>query len=204
MPRADWRSPAAYEDKRSLDAPGFAWEVLRRNPEFQREHQRLSRAFDRDALTPKQLEAFARRWGVRFREAHARLRKRCDPLDGDGPSECRCPDTGAQRDCQSCARRQAARMGRCACRRWPRAFDHVLRRRIAGASSRRCGCTSHERRASVGSTVRGSRGRGASTLARTQRTLTRPRSGDPSAITTRSLRPLPACARCKTRARNLP
>ena len=28
MPHAEWRSPAAYEDLRSLDAPGFAWEFL--------------------------------------------------------------------------------------------------------------------------------------------------------------------------------
>ena len=28
MARADWRSPGAYEDLRSLDAPGFAWEYL--------------------------------------------------------------------------------------------------------------------------------------------------------------------------------
>ena len=101
MAPTDWRSSAAYEDKHSLDAPGFAWEFLRRNPEFQREHQRLSRALDRDALTPKQLEAFARRWGVRFREAHARLLKLCDPLDSDGAADCRCPDGGVRRDCRS-------------------------------------------------------------------------------------------------------
>jgi hypothetical protein len=26
MSRADWRAPGAYEELRSLDAPGFAWE----------------------------------------------------------------------------------------------------------------------------------------------------------------------------------
>jgi len=28
MPRAEWRSQAAYDDLRSLDAPGFAWQFL--------------------------------------------------------------------------------------------------------------------------------------------------------------------------------
>ena len=39
MPRAEWRSPAAYEDLRSLDAPGFAWEFLSRNSGFRERPQ---------------------------------------------------------------------------------------------------------------------------------------------------------------------
>jgi hypothetical protein len=34
MTSDDWRSPARYEDLRSLDGPGFAWEYLRRNTAF--------------------------------------------------------------------------------------------------------------------------------------------------------------------------
>ena len=44
MPRAEWRSPSAYEDLRSLDAPGFAWEFLTRNPAFEGDRRRLEHA----------------------------------------------------------------------------------------------------------------------------------------------------------------
>ena len=67
MTRTDWRSPDAYEDLRSLDAPGFAWEYLRRNPEFQRDQSKLERAARGGALDSAEEEAFTRRWGVRFR-----------------------------------------------------------------------------------------------------------------------------------------
>ena len=39
MPRAEWRSPAAYEDLRSLDAPGFAWEFLQPQPRLRERPQ---------------------------------------------------------------------------------------------------------------------------------------------------------------------
>jgi hypothetical protein len=39
MSGADWRNPDAYEELRSLDAPGFAWEYLRRNSEFQQHRE---------------------------------------------------------------------------------------------------------------------------------------------------------------------
>jgi hypothetical protein len=69
MPGADWRSPAAYERLRSLDAPGFAWEFLRRNSAFQRDRQRLELAAQRGVLSADDLDGFARRWGVRFPDA---------------------------------------------------------------------------------------------------------------------------------------
>ena len=47
MARADWRSAGAYEDLRPLDAPAFACEYLRRNPDFLADHARL------DAHEPK-------------------------------------------------------------------------------------------------------------------------------------------------------
>jgi Proteobacterial transcriptional regulator-like domain len=65
-PEAEWRSPAAYEDLRSLDAPGFAWEFLRRNRAFQQDRKRLEQAAERGALSADEADAFARRWGVRF------------------------------------------------------------------------------------------------------------------------------------------
>jgi hypothetical protein len=66
MSHADWRNPSAYEELRSLDAPGFAWEYLRRNPDFQQERRKLEQANRRGALNQTEVDAFARRWGVRF------------------------------------------------------------------------------------------------------------------------------------------
>ena len=69
-PATDWRSPADYESLRALDAPGFAWEFLRRNRAFQRDHKRLEQAAERGILSADELQDFARRWGIRFRGAH--------------------------------------------------------------------------------------------------------------------------------------
>lgn len=66
MSRADWRSPGAYEDLRSLDASGFAWEFLRRNADFQQHHEKLEQAARMGVLDPAEVDAFTRRWGVRF------------------------------------------------------------------------------------------------------------------------------------------
>lgn len=63
MSRADWRAAGAYEELRSLDAPGFAWEYLRRNPDFLRERRKLELAARRDTLMQADADAFARRWG---------------------------------------------------------------------------------------------------------------------------------------------
>lgn len=69
MSGADWRSPAAYEDLRSRDAPGFAWEFLRRNHAFQQDRKRLEQAAEQGVLSADELDRFARRWGVRFPDA---------------------------------------------------------------------------------------------------------------------------------------
>lgn len=68
MNRTDWRSAGAYEDLRSLDAPAFAWEYLRRNADFLRDRRKLERAARRGALDSTEADAFARRWGLQFRE----------------------------------------------------------------------------------------------------------------------------------------
>ena len=65
MSRADWRSPDGYEDLRSLDAPAFAYEYLRRSADFLRERQELERAARNGALDPAVADAFAQRWGLR-------------------------------------------------------------------------------------------------------------------------------------------
>lgn len=92
MSRTDWRSLAAYEDLRSLDAPGFAWEFLSRNPAFDRDCKRLEHADDQEPLCAGELEDFARRWGVRFRKARAS--RPPSSLDAGEPAE-RDPDNPA-------------------------------------------------------------------------------------------------------------
>jgi hypothetical protein len=92
MPRVEWRSPAAYENLRSLDAPGFAWEFLSRNPAFERDCKRLEHADDQDPLSAGELDDFARRWGMRFRKARAS--RPPSSLDAGEPAE-RDPDNPA-------------------------------------------------------------------------------------------------------------
>lgn len=87
MNRTDWRSPAAYEDLRSLDAPGFAWEFLSRNPAFERDRKRLELASEGGPLSADELNGFARRWGVRFREARAWWRRPSPSVDSGAPTE---------------------------------------------------------------------------------------------------------------------
>lgn len=86
MPRAEWRSRAAYEDLRTLDAPGFAWEFLSRNPAFEHDRKRLEQASEDRPLSAAELDRFARRWGVRFHDA--RTQPDCStPLDGSQLAE---------------------------------------------------------------------------------------------------------------------
>lgn len=63
MLRIDWRTPAAYEHAKSIPAAGFAWEYLRRNDEYQRDFHALPKI---GKLSGRMLEAFPRRWGLRF------------------------------------------------------------------------------------------------------------------------------------------
>ena len=87
MPRAEWRSRAADEDLRTHDAPGFAWEFLSRNPAFEHDRKRLEQASEDRPLSADELNGFARRWGVRFREARARRRDPLPSLDGGAPAK---------------------------------------------------------------------------------------------------------------------
>src|ERR1700729_124351 len=87
MSRADWRTPSAYEELRSLDAPGFAWEYLRRNPDFQQERRKLEQANRRGALNQTEVDAFARRWGVRFRRRHRNKRSNLGSVGSPRPAK---------------------------------------------------------------------------------------------------------------------
>jgi Family of unknown function (DUF6499) len=62
-PASNWRSSATYEYVNELDPAEFAWEFLRRNPEYQRDVRTIRREPSPDDDT----EASARLWGLRFR-----------------------------------------------------------------------------------------------------------------------------------------
>ena len=68
MSRAYWRSPEKYKEIQSLDAPGFAFQFVSRDLVFIEERERLQLAASRNALDPADADAFARRWGLRFRK----------------------------------------------------------------------------------------------------------------------------------------
>ena len=89
MARADWRSASAYEDLRPLDAPAFAYEFLLRNPDFLSDHARLAQSSRKRTLDAADAEAFARRWGVRFR---AKYKTRATRRSVDGPDTPECGD----------------------------------------------------------------------------------------------------------------
>jgi Family of unknown function (DUF6499) len=57
----DWRSPTAYESIQNLDTVGFAWEFLRRNPNYHRDHHEITHT---SSIDVKIAEERARRWGL--------------------------------------------------------------------------------------------------------------------------------------------
>ena len=67
MSGRNWRDAGAYAELASLDAAGFAWEFLKRNPEFIADLRRLRKLERRRPLTRQERDEFARRWGVRSR-----------------------------------------------------------------------------------------------------------------------------------------
>jgi hypothetical protein len=62
MPHTDWRLPQAYDRTQKLEPSGFAWECLRRNPEYHRDYRMLVHSTSDPVLTT----AFRRRWGLCF------------------------------------------------------------------------------------------------------------------------------------------
>jgi hypothetical protein len=96
MSRADWRTPGAYEELRSLDAPGFAWEYLRRNSDFQQDRRKLERTARRGVLSQAEADAFARRWGVRFRKRRRDKQPQFRSMDRGRPAKRGRPDPGSR------------------------------------------------------------------------------------------------------------
>ena len=68
MSRAYWRSPGAYKALLTFDAVGFAFQFLKRNPEFVKDQQRLQQMDREGTLDAAEVAEFARRWGLRFRD----------------------------------------------------------------------------------------------------------------------------------------
>ncbi|MGA7674914.1 MAG: DUF6499 domain-containing protein [Rhizomicrobium sp.] len=97
--RLDWRSRGAYEDLQSFDAPGFAWEFLRRNPTFNKDLQKLERAMRQRKLTLAEKDAFALKWGLRFRTAKRIGKRQCGSMDGTSDAECRGLDDSCGEPC---------------------------------------------------------------------------------------------------------
>jgi len=63
MPQFDWRSPESYASKPNAEITGFAWECLRRNPDYRRDHREITAAGRDVGVTAE----FRRRWGLCFR-----------------------------------------------------------------------------------------------------------------------------------------
>ena len=99
MGRVDWRSPEGYEELRSLDAPGFALEFLSRNPEFQRDREALRQAASGGVLDPVSEDAFAKRWGLRFRRSRRKRSRKRRRMDPRGVAECHCDRPAAGWTC---------------------------------------------------------------------------------------------------------
>jgi hypothetical protein len=63
MYKADWRSPAAYLPLKGYGRAGFAWEIVRRNPDYANEYEWL------DSKSPTdggEADKAAKRWGLRI------------------------------------------------------------------------------------------------------------------------------------------
>jgi hypothetical protein len=62
MPNADWRLPQAYDNAQKLEPSGFAWECLRRNPDYHRDYRELTLSKPGSRV----ITAFRTRWGLCF------------------------------------------------------------------------------------------------------------------------------------------
>ena len=64
MSKFDWRSPDTYSDLLDSDAAAFAWEYLRRNPEYRRDYAALADSTTHETSNNLMMR---RRWGACFR-----------------------------------------------------------------------------------------------------------------------------------------
>ena len=73
MPEFDWRSPETYRPIQDVNAAGFAWEFLRRNPDYRRDVRKRS---DKLPATSTRADAQARHWGLPFRDGSTSISRR--------------------------------------------------------------------------------------------------------------------------------
>lgn len=73
MPVSNWRDPEYYAELRDVNAAGFAWEFLRRNPDYVAEASAILRMGD---VAPSTLSQFSQRWGLSFRGGSGARRHR--------------------------------------------------------------------------------------------------------------------------------
>jgi hypothetical protein len=64
MPESNWRRPEHYAELKDVNAAGFAWEFLRRNPDYAAEASAILRL---GVIAPSALDEFSQRWGLSFR-----------------------------------------------------------------------------------------------------------------------------------------
>ena len=95
MSGPDWRLETAYRPLWSADVPGLAWAYLCRNPLFLEDCARLELALQHGRLKVEDEDAFALRWGLRFRSGIAAVLCRIGLLDRPGVSQRRPSDDGA-------------------------------------------------------------------------------------------------------------
>lgn len=92
MSSRDWRSESAYEELNTASLRDLAWEYLRRNPDYVRDHAKAT-----TASSDRAASAAAQTWGLRFRGRPAPSRKQrrrvlvgpispSDPGDDDADS----------------------------------------------------------------------------------------------------------------------
>jgi hypothetical protein len=62
MSESDWRSPEPYAIMQDAEAADFAWEFVRRNPDYRRDHRKLQRNGSRLGVN----RTFRHRWGFLF------------------------------------------------------------------------------------------------------------------------------------------
>ena len=73
----DWRSPTDYAYLNDLDPAGFAWEFLRRNPDYRRNFRG---GVDKPKREKQSTQQSMTHWGLRFRHQSGVARRHC-PTD---------------------------------------------------------------------------------------------------------------------------
>lgn len=71
VPSRDWRDEKAYDELERLDRRGFAWEYLRRNPDYRRQLRSggdvATRVIDGVSVLRTTAVTIPPIWGLRFR-----------------------------------------------------------------------------------------------------------------------------------------